>query len=104
MKYNKNNRINVEKITVEKMIILYCSKHHAGITPCDECRELINYSHLKLDQCKFGGSKPACSKCSVHCYKPLMRGKIRGIMRYSGPRMIYNHPLIAIKYMINKMI
>ncbi|MEE8324795.1 MAG: nitrous oxide-stimulated promoter family protein [Candidatus Humimicrobiaceae bacterium] len=98
-----SNRINNEKITVEKMVLLYCKKHHNGSPLCDECKELINYSHLKLDKCTFGELKPACSKCSVHCYKPLLRKQIREIMRYSGPRMIYNHPLIAIKYMINKI-
>ena len=104
MKYKNNNRIDVEKTTVEKMIILYCSKHHTETSPCDKCIELIDYSRLKLDKCKFGEAKPVCSRCSVHCYKPLMRGKIRGVMRYSGPRLIYHNPVISIKYMINKMI
>ncbi|MFC2145281.1 nitrous oxide-stimulated promoter family protein [Actinomycetota bacterium] len=103
MKYNNTNRINLEKITVEKMIILFCSKHHNGTPPCDECVELIDYSRLKLDRCTFGQSKPACSKCTVHCYKPLMREKIREVMRYSGPRLIYHHPVISIVYMINKI-
>ncbi|MCK5567224.1 MAG: nitrous oxide-stimulated promoter family protein, partial [Actinomycetia bacterium] len=87
----------------EKMITLYCSKHHPGSIPCDECKELIHYSGMKLHQCRFGGSKPACSACSVHCYRPLMRGKIREVMKYSGPRLMYHHPVISIKYMINKM-
>lgn len=36
----------------------------------------------------------------VHCYKPEMREKIREVMRFSGPRMIFHHPYLAIKHVI----
>lgn len=97
------NRINNEKVTVEKMVMLYCRQQHNDPIPCVECKNLIDYSHVKLDMCTFGDLKPACSKCSVHCYKPGMRKIIREVMRYSGPRMIYNHPFIAVKYLIYKL-
>ncbi len=42
-----------------------------------------------------------CSKCPIHCYKPKMREHIREVMRYSGPRMIFYHPIIAIKHMLS---
>jgi hypothetical protein len=32
----------------------------------------------------------------MHCYKPAMREKIKDVMRYSGPRMSYRHPLLAL--------
>jgi len=38
----------------------------------------------------------------VHCYKPAMRENIRAVMRYSGPRMISHHPLMAIQHLIDK--
>ena len=31
-----------------------------------------------------------------------MREKIRMVMRYSGPRMIYKHPIAAIWHMIDR--
>ena len=34
-------------------------------------------------------TKTFCSNCKVHCYKPEMRKKIRAVMRFSGPRMIF---------------
>ena len=29
-----------------------------------------------------------------------MRAKIKQVMRYSGPRMIFSHPIIAMKHVI----
>jgi hypothetical protein len=45
-------------------------------------------------------TKTFCSNCKVHCYKPEMREKIREIMRFSGPRMIFYHPIMAIRHLI----
>lgn len=38
--------------------------------------------------------------CRVHCYKPAMREKIRAVMRFSGPRMIFHHPVAAVWHVI----
>ena len=45
-------------------------------------------------------TKTFCSNCKVHCYKPEMREKIRTVMRYSGPRMIFHAPIPAIRHVI----
>ena len=44
--------------------------------------------------------KTFCANCRVHCYKPEMRGKIREVMRYSGPRMMLHHPVMAARHVI----
>lgn len=44
--------------------------------------------------------KTFCSNCRVHCYKPEMREKIREVMRFSGPRMIFYHPVPAVYHVI----
>ena len=36
----------------------------------------------------------------MHCYKPQMREKIRDVMRFSGPRMIFHHPIAAVRHVI----
>ena len=41
-----------------------------------------------------------CSNCTVHCYRPEMRERIRTVMRYAGPRMLFHHPVMAIRHMI----
>lgn len=92
-------RIEYEKKTVEKMIHLYCrlNKHNKPL--CDDCRLLLEYAHARLDRCKFGNNKSTCRKCPVHCYKPDMRDRMRAVMRFSGPRMMLYHPIMAIKHL-----
>ena len=41
-----------------------------------------------------------CSNCRVHCYNPQMREKIRMVMRFSGPKMIFYHPVAAVRHVI----
>lgn len=90
-----------EKRVVAEMISLYCRDHHHTHAPCKDCAALIAYAHERSDKCPFMESKTFCSNCKVHCYKPDMREKIRQVMRYSGPRMIKTHPILAIRHLID---
>lgn len=79
------------------MIDIYCRAHHAaGATPCDECGRLLEYAFCRLDRCPFGADKTPCARCPVHCYSPAMRERIKEVMRYAGPRMLYRHPILAL--------
>lgn len=90
-----------EKKVVSLMIQLYCNKkHHTKKGLCEECRLLDEYARLRSEKCPFMESKTFCSNCKVHCYKPKMREKIREVMRFSGPRMIFYHPVMAIRHVI----
>ena len=85
-----------EKKTVELMIKMFCATHHLQDKKvCAECQGLLDYATLRLDKCPFAENKPACIKCLTHCYKKPMREKITAVMRYSGPRMILKHPVLA---------
>ena len=90
-----------EKRTVSLMIRLYCRKKH-GTTKelCSECEALRAYAMMRSDKCPFMETKTFCSNCRVHCYKPEMREKIREVMRFSGPRMIFSHPVMAVRHVI----
>lgn len=90
-----------EKQTVALMIRIYCRKNHGvrnGL--CPQCQQLQDYAALRSDKCPFMETKTFCSNCRVHCYKPEMREKIRKVMRFSGPRMIFYHPVMAIRHVI----
>ncbi len=89
-----------EKETVSLMISLYCRKKHGGRELCPECAALDAYAKKRSDHCPFMETKTFCSNCKVHCYKPEMRQKIREVMRFSGPRMIFHHPIMAIRHVI----
>lgn len=90
-----------EKRVVSQMIALYCRKHHHTHGKlCDECAALDAYARQRSDQCPFMETKTFCSNCKVHCYKPEMREKIRKVMRFSGPRMLFHHPVMALRHVI----
>jgi len=86
-----------EKKTIEAMVRIYCLAHHKAKTGiCQECIGILDYARLRLDKCPFGEKKPACAKCTIHCYNPFMRAKITAVMKYAGPRMITKHPILAL--------
>lgn len=90
-----------EKETVSLMIGLYCrKKHHTNGSLCEECQALSDYAIMRSDKCPFMESKTFCSNCRVHCYKPDMSERIREVMRFSGPRMIFHHPVMAVRHVI----
>ena len=92
-----------EKQVLTTMCKIYCKGNHGKLKDgklCPECQELLDYALFRTDKCPFMETKTFCSNCKVHCYKPEMREKIREVMRYSGPRMIFHHPAAAIRHVI----
>lgn len=82
------------------MIYLYCRKKEKNATLCPECKELLRYAYARLDHCPFGEMKNSCKQCTIHCYKPAMRERMRQVMRFSGPRMLLYAPLEAIRHLL----
>lgn len=108
MKKQKYQRISEkrrrEQRIVEEMITLYCRKNHQTSSAkglCPECDALCEYAKKRSEQCPFMEEKTFCSNCSVHCYQPRMREKIRQVMIFSGPRMLLYHPIMALWHLIS---
>lgn len=89
-----------EKKVVSLMLSLYCRRNHGGKELCPDCAALRDYAMLRSDKCPFMETKTFCSNCKVHCYKADMREKIREVMRFSGPRMILYHPILAVRHVM----
>lgn len=86
---------------ISQMIELYCCGKHQGLyneNLCPECQKLMDYARLRIEHCPFMESKTFCNTCKVHCYAAKMRQKIKEVMRYSGPRMIFSHPIVCIRH------
>lgn len=106
-------RIEREQRTVAQMIGIYCrhkehnlkghknNEHNEEL--CADCAGLLEYALTRLSKCPFGESKTSCRKCTVHCYRPDMKLKIKAVMRYSGPRMILYHPITALRHIIAEL-
>ena len=114
-RYEQNNSLKIKrKIDYKKnmllyMIKLYCRHNHkeyhknynktfGSKNICKECEEVYNYACERTSKCRFISTKTFCSACSSHCYKKDMREKIKNIMIFSGKRMIFYSPVIALKH------
>jgi len=96
-----DSKRKTEKNVLELMIRLYCKGNkHSPDGLCPDCQDLLDYSCRRVDNCPFMETKTFCQNCKVHCYKSDMKEQIRTVMRYSGPKMIFHHPIIAIKHLI----
>jgi len=95
-------RLERERRTVAAMIQLFCrARHGAGASLCVACAELLRYTEARLAHCPFHADKPACAYCPTHCYAPAQRAQIRTVMRYAGPRMLWRHPVLALRHVLD---
>ena len=100
-------RLAREEKTIAAMIALHCRDHHATAAAdardglCSDCDELLEYARLRLEKCRYGVDKPTCANCETHRYKPAKRERVREVMRYSGPRMLKHHPVLAVTHLVD---
>ena len=95
-------RLSRERQTMAAMLRLFCRDHHReGVALCAECQGLLDYATLRLERCRFQEQKPTCAKCPVHCYRPETRERVRQVMRHAGPRMLWRHPILALRHLLD---
>jgi hypothetical protein len=89
--------------TIAVMLRMYCHVHHGSphAPLCRDCIELHDYARRRLERCLFGEAKPTCVNCTVHCYKAIMRERVRQVMVWAGPRMLWRHPVLAVRHLID---
>ncbi len=86
------------------MIGMYCKKHHHSVGLCAYCSELQAFAFVRIDKCRFKADKPNCSDCTVHCFGREKRQQVREVMRWAGPRMMWRHPVIALRHVLRKRV
>lgn len=84
-----------EKELLTIMISIYEKGHQQDLS------ELKEYVFKRIDCCPRKEEKTFCSSCPIHCYQKKYRDQIKEVMKYSGKRMLFKHPLITIKHLIN---
>ena len=99
--------LKTEFKTVYYMVRCYCSNHHQqapklSTSVCAECNDLLEYAALRLDRCPYGQNKPICNRWPIDCYKPEQKEQMRLVMRYSGPRMLLSHPMLALRHLYHE--
>ncbi|MBW4828095.1 MAG: nitrous oxide-stimulated promoter family protein [Clostridiaceae bacterium] len=94
-----------EQEILNLMIKIYCKKkHHNNKNLCESCKELMEYSNKRISKCPHMETKTFCSSCTTHCYDRKHQESIREVMRFSGPWMIFYHPIALIKHIIQTRI
>jgi len=97
-----SKRLNREWKTMEAMIKIHCRDlHGSSTTLCSECQELLDYANVRLERCRFGEEKPTCAQCPVHCYQKIRREQVKAVMRYAGPRMVWEHPIMSVRHWLD---
>ena len=97
-----SRRIRQERKAIEKMISMYCRGQHQTKTGlCPACQSLLAYAQQRLEKCFFGGEKPVCAKCPIHCYARQRRQEIAAVMRYAGPRLFFRDPWAALLHLMH---
>lgn len=84
---------------VSLMIEKYYDKHK---DLAYEKEDLLSYVEKKLSLCPHGDDKPFCSSCKIHCYDEIHRARIKKVMKYMGPRMIFYAPKQSLKHFLEK--
>jgi hypothetical protein len=98
----RHPRLARELTTIRAMALIHCREVHGSAEGlCADCQSLLDYATRRLDRCVFGDDKPTCANCKVHCYNAANREKVRTMMRYSGPKMLHRHPVLAIRHVID---
>lgn len=95
-------RLAREWQTMVAMVRIYCrDHHHPGDDLCAACARFLAYANTRLERCRFGQEKPTCAKCPAHCYQRERREQVRMIMRYAGPRMAWEHPVMSVRHWLD---
>jgi len=88
--------------TVRAMVRIYCEDKHGSThgALCETCAGLADYADHRLACCPFGAEKTTCRECPIHCYRPEPRESMKAVMHYAGPRMLWRHPVLAVRHLI----
>lgn len=92
-----------EKALVSEMIALYCKKRHGtkgGL--CPECAALAAYARKKERKMPFYGDQDLLLQLPGALLPTGNEGKIRAVMRFSGPRMMLCHPVPALRHVVEE--
>jgi hypothetical protein len=97
----KSEKFISEVETLKKFFTIHCKDKHSlqnsyvrnlkyknesfnvDFQLCDECKDLINYSIQRLEECPHD-IKPRCRTCPKPCYEKAEWKKLAKLMRYSG--------------------
>lgn len=98
-----STRLSRERDTIRAMFIISCRHQHGGKGGlCAQCGADLEYAFRRIDKCPYGEAKPICKNCLTHCYSKEMQARVRQIMRFAGPRMLWRHPWLTLMHYVDE--
>lgn len=98
--------VDKDRKTLEAIGRIYCDAYHEGPKDasglCPACRETVDATLARTQACPFN-HEGNCQDCEVHCQRGAAQKRIREMMRYSAPRMVFRHPLMTAGYLRKKI-
>ena len=90
-----------EKQMVSQMIALYCRRnHHTKGGPLPRLRSAERLRPPALRSLPVHGDENLLFQLPGTLLQAGDAGKIRAVMRFSGPRMILYHPVAAVRHVV----
>jgi predicted amidophosphoribosyltransferase len=88
-------RFDRERRTMAALIRIYCRDWHGGGEGlCAVCADLQRYTAERMAHCVLRPEKPTCATCAVRCFAPPQQAQMWAVLRYAGPRLLRQHPLL----------
>ena len=100
-------RLRREQRTIDAMLHIWCDAQPLHVRTdagdlCAGCASLYEYASYRLAKCPYGEEKPTCKKCPIHCYTREKREQMHEVMRFAGPRMLFVHPILAVRHLLDE--
>ncbi|NLI72500.1 MAG: nitrous oxide-stimulated promoter family protein [Bacteroidales bacterium] len=68
---------------------------------CANCYELIDKAFQHTERCPHSTYKTFCHECPTMCYRKEDQEKMLPIMRYSGKKIMWKHPMYTWRFIKN---
>ena len=90
--------------TIRAIVSLHCRKKHDHPPKllCSECEDLLTYCEQKIQYCPWGDKRGQCVTCKSNCFHPDYIKRIKPMMRWAGPRLIFYHPIKLLRHYLRR--
>lgn len=92
------DRREKERRLLSCMVAYYCRKNHGNrVRLCPECADVDRFIRQRC-HCPRQEATRLCRSCPAQCGRPELKEKLRRMVRYACPRMLFRHPVTVSRY------
>ncbi|MDO5100211.1 MAG: nitrous oxide-stimulated promoter family protein [Eubacteriales bacterium] len=91
-----DRRVTVEDEEIHQWSNHFGRRRFASVQLCEDCRDLLLIGWRHTNNCPRMAEKTFCHHCPKPCYRKADEERIKTVMRQSGRRLLWKHPLLAV--------